>query len=204
MKGNLIVFEGVDGVGKTTLSKLLSEELNSLGYPTKWYSFPGNTDNSLGKIVYDLHHNKSKYGLESLNPTSLQVLHIAAHIDLIEQHILPQLKLGINIVLDRYWWSTWVYGRIFDIEHGKLEHLKELEKLCWMPYSPSVVVLVGNTTPYRQEMNIVNWIKLKELYDDLATKEIEMGQKVLIFSNSEDLNLSKAKLLKDLKSYLNF
>lgn len=37
MKNCLIAFEGIDGSGKTTLSKLLCEKLNVEGTPTIWY-----------------------------------------------------------------------------------------------------------------------------------------------------------------------
>lgn len=37
MRGKLIVFEGIDGVGKTTIAKLLKEELLKRGIPTIRY-----------------------------------------------------------------------------------------------------------------------------------------------------------------------
>ena len=46
MKGKLIVIEGVDGSGKETQSKLLTNLLNSLSFKTELLSFPNYKDDS--------------------------------------------------------------------------------------------------------------------------------------------------------------
>src|SRR5713101_3899196 len=106
--GNLIIFEGPDGSGKTTLSSALAETLLAKGMDCEHLAFPGREDGSLGKQVYRVHHDPRSAGIEALTPTSLQVLHIAAHIDAIESRIFPALHAGKSIILDRFWWSTWV------------------------------------------------------------------------------------------------
>src|SRR5207249_4525469 len=108
--GKLIVFEGPDGSGKTTLSRLFADRARELGVPCDWFAFPGREGGTLGKHVYEIHHNLQTVGVKAINPASLQLLHIAAHIDALEGRILPALKQGRHIVLDRFWWSTLVYG----------------------------------------------------------------------------------------------
>src|SRR5687767_12007738 len=108
--GRLFVLEGPDGAGKTILAKALVEQLNSRGTLYEYAAFPGIQEGTLGNMVYDLHHEPERYGITSIHPLSLQTLHIAAHIDAIEQRILPALRSGQSMVLDRFWWSTWVYG----------------------------------------------------------------------------------------------
>jgi dTMP kinase len=90
MRGNgkLFVFEGPDNVGKTTLSQALANYLNNHNIESDYIAFPGKEGGGLGKYVYDLHHDLQTSGIESITPTSLQVLHIAAHIDLIQSRII--------------------------------------------------------------------------------------------------------------------
>jgi len=77
--GCFFAFEGADGVGKSTIAKCVTEELSKKGNDTLFLSFPGHEPNSLGKIIYDLHHNSQYFGVERISPTSLQMLHIAAY-----------------------------------------------------------------------------------------------------------------------------
>ena len=93
-RGRLVVFEGPDGVGKTTLAEALVGELTCRGTRCEYFSFPGKDPGTLGRLVYEVHHDPKKFGIRDINPTSKQVLHIAAHVDAIERRILPALEEG--------------------------------------------------------------------------------------------------------------
>jgi dTMP kinase len=49
-KGKLIVFEGLDGSGKTTQVKILFKKLKKLGYKVVIYDFP-QYSNFFGKLI---------------------------------------------------------------------------------------------------------------------------------------------------------
>ena len=136
--GKLFVFEGPDGAGKSTLIENFFGKLINDGVSCVKLAFPGNTEGTLGKDVYDLHHKASP----RIHPTSLQILHIAAHIEVIERTILPALKQGKCVVLDRYWWSTWVYGMVDGANPLSIERMIEVEKLHWQGVRPTAVFLV--------------------------------------------------------------
>src|SRR5688572_29956791 len=110
--GKLVVIEGPDGVGKTAIANELSLRLNHSGQPCKVIAFPGNEPGTLGKLIYGIHHDPTQFGVEQVTPTAVQVLHVAAHLDAIERSILPILRSGQYVLLDRFWWSTWVYGLV--------------------------------------------------------------------------------------------
>ena len=169
-KGRLIVFEGPDGVGKSTLSKQLADRLREAGVPCEHMAFPGNQPESLGRLVYDLHHDAQGLGFSDINPTSLQMLHIAAHVDSIEEQILPTLRDGTWVVLDRFWWSTWVYGSAYGVPDRSLEAMVGLEKLHWGQVEPYILFLVErrNGTPSGGEALPG---QLPERYRELATRE---------------------------------
>ena len=109
-RGRLYIFEGIDHVGKSSIVATLKETLMSKGILCSTYSFPGKEPETLGGLVYDFHHNMSKYISNTIDPISLQLLHIAAHIDIINKQILPDLSEGRVVLLDRSWWSTYAYG----------------------------------------------------------------------------------------------
>ncbi len=171
--GQLIVFEGADTVGKTSLSSEAVNFLRTNGVDCESFSFPGKDKNTLGGLVYEVHHSPEHFGLEGLLPASLQTLHIAAHIDAIEKRILPAIRGGKWIVLDRFWWSTWVYGLNAGVEPRYLELMIELEKLHWAEVVPSVLFLVKRPAPNGLQRAESTLEKLNKLYDYLAAQECD-------------------------------
>lgn len=141
-RGRLIVMEGADGSGKTTLAHELVAHLKTRGLRAEYLSFPGRESGTLGAEVYALHHKCQERGGPSIHPASLQVLHIAAHIDAIECRILPALRRGTHIVLDRYWWSTWVYGVVSGAPASSLKAMIDLELGHWGALRPDMAFLV--------------------------------------------------------------
>jgi len=144
--GKLFVFEGPDGSGKTTLSRAFIEYLKGEGVECEHFAFPGHNPGTLGKLVYELHHDPKAVGVEALAQTSLQILHIAAHVDAIESKILPALKNGRAVVLDRFWWSTWVYGKVGGVSTKILRTMIQLERIVWDKTCPAAVFLIQRKT----------------------------------------------------------
>lgn len=132
VKSKIFVFEGIDNVGKTTIinsvKKILEEKYNLV---CEIIPFPGSGLNTLGGLVYDVHHNTQKYFSYELNPTSLQLLHVASHIDNIVTKILPAIAENKIILLDRFWWSTLAYGLGNKIPEELLKDIIKPELYYW-------------------------------------------------------------------------
>ena len=190
----LYVFEGPDSVGKTTLSKWFANTLRNQGRrPVIWSSFPGKEKGSVGYLVYRLHHNSTGLGVKTIHPRSLQLYHIAAHIDSIESRFARLIESGTTIVLDRFWWSTWVYGRFAGEKTATLEEMINLEKCAWGKIKPAKIFLVSS----HNSKDTKKHIRLTQLYAQLARKETSMVCVEFIQSNG-DLDGAKNQILSSL------
>jgi thymidylate kinase len=172
-KGRLIIFEGVDAVGKTTLSEELCTYLISKKLPVRLCHFPGSEEGTLGELVYRIHHlHDSEFGITRIEPCSLQLLHISAHVNAIEYEIKPALENGEWVILDRFWWSTYVYGLDSGVNEKSLRSMIEVEKHAWGPVTPDIVFLINTEKPMRKdEVNSLAWQNKRRAYLDLSNEE---------------------------------
>ena len=98
--GRLIVFEGLDGSGKSTQAALLGKWLSSRGYRvffTEWNS---------SELVANVIRRGKKKGL--LTPTTFSLLHATDFADRFDRQILPPLRAGYLVVCDRYAYTAFV------------------------------------------------------------------------------------------------
>lgn len=183
-KAGIFIFEGIDNVGKTTVIKSVKERLqNEFGVECVVIAFPGNEEHTLGKMVYDIHHQK-KYFKEKMNEISLQLLHIAAHIDLIERKIKALLpKENIIILLDRFWWSTYVYGLASNINKRMVNAIVEPERIYWEKINIDKIFLLERENrlhDYSEEKEKI----IVEQYRNMALKY----ENTIIMENDGELN----------------
>ena len=183
--GRLIVLEGPDGVGKSTLHSFCLDLLKEANLPVVGLAFPGNDPGSLGRWVYDLHH-----GSYDIEPFALQMLHVAAHIDAIDKRIKPAIRSGKTVLLDRYWWSAWVYGVVNGVAESQMTALLELEKSTWGALSPTPIFLVERWQPFREEHDRDQFRKLSLAYGRLAEGELN----VIRIVNEGTLKQAKEKV----------
>lgn len=147
-KGYLFICEGIDNVGKTTIVDALYESLLSRKIACSKYSFPGKTPNTLGSFVYNLHHGKTDIVKDPINSISLQLLHVASHIDIITRKIIPDLNAGKVVLLDRFWWSTLAYGIANRIERVILKGIVSLENKVLEKTLPTTIYFIEREFDY--------------------------------------------------------
>lgn len=165
--GLLFVVEGPDGVGKTTLTTELANRLEQESRSVQSFSFPGRTLGTLGEVVYRLHHD-----IGSIDQTALQILHVAAHVDLITRFIKPLLIQGTDVVLDRFWWSTLVYSRVNHCNMEAIRAALEAEFCAWGDVVPTVIVLLDRSEPFRPEHDAATFAALRSAYRDMVDASI--------------------------------
>jgi thymidylate kinase len=167
-RGAVFAFEGPDGVGKTTLVSAAEQILKGLSHSVLAVSFPGRAAGTLGAHIYDLHHRPAEHSLRALTPDALQVLHIAAHVDTIQSVIRPHVEGGGIVLLDRYWWSTWVYGLLGGVQISSLKRMIALERAYWGRLAPQAIFLVTRPSADINPDERPAFIQRVREYDKLA------------------------------------
>jgi len=102
MEGKFIVFEGIEGSGKSTQSRLLGTWLGSLGIAHDVTREPGGT--AVGEAVRGL----LLHGYDMPVRTEL-MLYLAARSAYVAERVGPALAAGKVVVSDRYELSTLAY-----------------------------------------------------------------------------------------------
>jgi thymidylate kinase len=184
--GAIWIFEGPDGVGKSSIIEEVEKRLLEKDIKVCSLSFPGQRPHSVGKLIYDLHHEPEQFNLRDVPPLSLQMLHISAHIDCIENEIKPAIKDGQIVLLDRNWWSTWVYGITAGIKPRPLKKVIELELYFWKKIKNIELFLIQSETPYKSISDKSQWLSLNKEYNKLAENSLFRTRKIQ--NNQGDMN----------------
>ncbi len=124
-KGLLVVIEGTDGSGKSTQINMLKRWIEDQSYGamvSEWKT---------SRFIADAIDDAKERNL--LNATTFSLLYAADFADRLETTILPALKAGFVVLLDRYTYTA--YAR--DVVRG--HNLEWLEKLYSYAPKPDLV-----------------------------------------------------------------
>jgi len=97
-EGLLIVIEGTDGSGKSTQLELLKRSIQDKSYGvmvSEW-----KTSRLIAKVIDDAKERNL------LNATTYSLLYAADFADRLENQIIPALKSGFVVLLDRYYYTA--------------------------------------------------------------------------------------------------
>ena len=97
-----IVFEGIDGCGKSTQAKMLAEWLESRGFLVLLTVEP--TKTKLGAYIREI-----LAGKEAVDPAAFALLFTADRYEHLATEILPALDDGKIVICERYYYSTIAY-----------------------------------------------------------------------------------------------
>lgn len=174
----LITFEGLDSSGKTTQALLLVERLKSVDRQPVFLREPGGT--TVSEKIRDILLDKNHLDIEQA--TEL-FLFSAARAQLVRQVILPALRLGKDVVCDRYYDSTTAYQG-----YGRglpLEDIRHINSLATSETLPDITVFVdveiGEIQHRRHSANLTAdrmesagdsfYQRVREGYRSLASQE---------------------------------
>lgn len=137
MNPRFIVFEGLDHVGKTTQIDRAEKYLISKNIPVLRLREPGGTE--VGEEIRELLLKKREV---DLNPRTELMLFFAARFQLLETEIIPALKDGTTVLLDRYYYSTAAYQGSFS--YGSAWVLNMAEEWLRLREPDAVIYLDGD------------------------------------------------------------
>ncbi len=111
MRGIFVVFEGIDGSGKTTQARLLCDFVSEMGRECVLVREPGGTE--IGEKIRDILLRHDMF------PETELFLFLASRSQLVREVIIPALEAGKVVIADRFSYSSVAYqgfGRGMDIE----------------------------------------------------------------------------------------
>ena len=108
LPGKFIVFEGIDGAGTTTQAQALVNYLTECGISTYLTCEP--SDSSIGTFTRQALQGKQKgFHQKQLPDVALALLFAADRADHWTNEIQPLLNEGVNVICDRYLYSSLAY-----------------------------------------------------------------------------------------------
>ncbi len=113
MPPRFITLEGIDGCGKSTQARLLSEFLLARGINTELTREPGGT--RIGKAIRQVLQNPEN---QEMIPETELLLYLADRLQHLQNKVVPALAEGMWVISDRFHDSTVAYqggGRNLDL-----------------------------------------------------------------------------------------
>ncbi|MFZ2054819.1 MAG: dTMP kinase [Candidatus Aminicenantales bacterium] len=117
-KGVLIVFEGIDGSGKSTQARRLLRRLRALGYEAVSYREP--TRGKWGRMIKRMAREAG-----SLTPEEELDLFVKDRKENVRKNLGPALAGKKVVILDRYYFSTIAYQGAKGIPPARIRRLNE-------------------------------------------------------------------------------
>jgi dTMP kinase len=117
--GKFVVFEGLDGSGRSTQAKLLSDFLVKKGLKVVLTKEP-TLDSVAGRKIRKILDKKEK-----ITPKKLQKLFAQDRKVHLDKVIIPAFKKGKIVISDRYFFSTFAYGAADGLNLDKLIKMNE-------------------------------------------------------------------------------
>lgn len=139
LKGKFITFEGGEGVGKSTQSKLFVEKLNENGIKTIWTREPGGCEDA--EEIRKLIISGSAGRWDGI--TELLLIYAARRVHT-EKKIKPLLKEGVTVVSDRYFDSSLAYQ---GFGHKlPIENVETIRKIVLGDFKPDLTIFLDMDT----------------------------------------------------------
>jgi len=138
VRGRLVVFEGGEGVGKSTQLRRLAARLEAAGVRHRLFREPGGT--AVGDRIRDLllHSDVAQMPIAATTEASL---FIASRAQLVAQEIAPARKRGVHVLLDRFLLSTYAY-QVFGRKLTE-RHVRDANRLATGRLRPDLTILLA-------------------------------------------------------------
>jgi dTMP kinase len=149
IEGHFIVLEGIDGSGTTTQAGELKKKFSKLGLPAHVTAEP--TNGPIGGIIRQVLSGRLVMRLPQavapLNWKIMSLLFAADRQDHVDAEIVPNLQEGVNVISDRYMYSSVVYQSASSEDEDSAawvttlnRYVKSPDLVLYLKVSPDVAV----------------------------------------------------------------
>ncbi len=202
-RGKLITLEGIDGGGKTTHVRLLTEALKGRGLPVVCTFEPGDTPlgKELRRILLE--------GNVSINSKAELLLYMADRVQHVEDLISPYVEKGYVVVCERYIDSTLVYqgdGRGIDKDFIDLlnrwavgRYIPDLTIVLTLPVDVAFERIKSRSRDRMERNDMVFFQRLMDGYYALSEKK---DRNVVLIDATREKSVVHADVLSVVLSYL--
>lgn len=171
MEGKFIVFEGADGAGTTTQSRLLKQALQVLGIPAFQTFEP--SSGAVGVFLREILSGKHGSLEEVWGWREMSYLFMADRIQHVKTEVLPFLQEGTHVICDRYYASTLVYQSAdadsYGEQHERMAHLLAETRRAPGFLEPNLWIYLRALDVVALEERRSSRIK-REIYEDRETQ----------------------------------
>jgi len=176
-RGVFIVFEGIDGSGKSTHIRFLRQELQRRGFDALSTAEPTRT--GIGRLIRE----SVKAASSQMSPEVEALLFAADRVNHVKQVIEPALAAGRVVVSDRYVYSSLAYQveRGLDFEWVRLinKFAPKADLCMYLDISPEV----GIKRMRRRKKSVFEVLSLQQRIRELYLRLVEEGDLLLIEAN---------------------
>ncbi|MBD5397906.1 dTMP kinase [bacterium] len=164
MTGLFITFEGGEGVGKTTQTKIIAEKLRQKGYTVITTREPGGTP--LGEKIREI---LLKGDIDKMSPMTEALLFTAVRRDHFEHVIKPNVDAGNIVLCDRYMDTTNAYQ---GFAHGlSIEKMESLYNLAIGDFKPNLTIIF-DIDPSKSHGNLTEINRFEKMGNDWLTASL--------------------------------
>lgn len=158
-RGKFIVFEGIDGSGKSTLVRHLKEQMTAEGIP--FYDTCEPTNSPIGSIIRNVLNRRIQ-----MDEKTIAALFLADRLDHIQNEANGMLKFldqGIHVISDRYYFSSYAYHST----HMPMDWVINCNVLCAELLRPDLNLFINISV----ETSLGRLQKNRTFHDIFETKE---------------------------------
>ncbi len=190
--GVFIVFEGIDGSGKSTHIKFLSENLRARGFHVLETSEPSR--DSIGTFI----RRYAEKNEERVTPETEALLFAADRYEHVKQVIKPALERGMVVISDRYFYSSIAYQGATGID---LNWIREMNRFAPKPDLGILLDILPDSSLKRVNnrartiFEVSDYLrKVREIYLEM----VDLGELVRVEADRQ-----REKVRKDILSLVN-
>ena len=174
VKGKFIVFEGIDGSGKSTQLHFVHDYLRSKGHSVYVTTEP--TDRPIGLLIRKVLQNEL-----TVSEETLAALFVADRLDHIQNEVdgmAAKLDEGVHVLSDRYYWSSYAYHGL----HLPIDQVVAMNDICHQLLSPDITLYL-DLTAEQSIQRIVARNEQKEKFEKLELLQKIRQNYLLAFRN---------------------